>query len=370
MMDSYYSESSGGGGPANSYYHSAEDEVYYDAAPSEQQFQQQQQPMPNLAPSETASGGGSRTDVLKLILYDLNSAIAPRDIRMLSIHTALEEFDHDDELLHDEELELRADHILLQKLTYALSLNPSSIEVGYICSAMECVYRAGRGRLGQSFHEICDALLPLFVEMVHPPPGYSPVQAAAEAREGMRRMSEGLSVDEKNVEGGSVEGGAGRDDNLLHMSQGPQPEAAQDSAAQQTYYGDYDEESAESVEIPSGTGEYFDTMNRMQADSAQTDNGVAPSSGTDNGDFVRDQSERSMGSKSHMIPPGTGEYMEEMKRRVSANEEGAPHTDFGQGDVMDKAMVPDSTSYGTAGAEDGTEQALVLHYPAFVEGGG
>ena len=104
-----------------------------------------------------------RSDVLKLVLYDLNSAIAPRDVRLMAIHAgewgrkgtartasldafeclgaggkansvlfslffhciilpclltqhdrkALEEFDHDDEALHDEELELRADHILL-----------------------------------------------------------------------------------------------------------------------------------------------------------------------------------------------------------------------------------------------------------------
>lgn len=35
-----------------------------------------------------------RSDILKLVLYDLNSAIAPRDIRLMAIHAALEEFDH------------------------------------------------------------------------------------------------------------------------------------------------------------------------------------------------------------------------------------------------------------------------------------
>ncbi|EJK76278.1 hypothetical protein THAOC_01969, partial [Thalassiosira oceanica] len=115
-----------------------------------------------------------RTDVLKLVLYDLNSAIAPRDVRLMAIHAALEEFDHDDEALHDEELELRADHILLQKLTYAMCVDPRGVEVGLICSALEAVYRAGRTRLGRSFHEICDALLPLFVGMVRAPPGAMP----------------------------------------------------------------------------------------------------------------------------------------------------------------------------------------------------
>ena len=35
-----------------------------------------------------------RSDILKLVLYDLNSAIAPKDIRLMAIHAALEEFDH------------------------------------------------------------------------------------------------------------------------------------------------------------------------------------------------------------------------------------------------------------------------------------
>jgi hypothetical protein len=73
----------------------------------------------------------------------------------MAIQAALDEFDHDDDVLHDEELDLRADHILLQKLAYAVCVDPSSEEVGYICSAMEMVYRAGRTRLAQSFHEIC-----------------------------------------------------------------------------------------------------------------------------------------------------------------------------------------------------------------------
>lgn len=167
---SYYGESTGN---MSSYDYNAggdgsgSGDVYYDAnngtmPPSD--GQQQQHPMQS----------HNRTDILKLILYDLNSAVAPRDIRLMAIHSALEEFDHDDETLHDEELELRADHILLQKLTYAMCIDPNSVEVGYLCSAMEAVYRAGRTRLAQSFHEVCDALLPLFVEMIRPPTGYVP----------------------------------------------------------------------------------------------------------------------------------------------------------------------------------------------------
>ena len=47
----------------------------------------------------------------------------------MAIHAALEEFDHDDELFHDEELELRADHILLQKLTHSMCINANLVEV-------------------------------------------------------------------------------------------------------------------------------------------------------------------------------------------------------------------------------------------------
>ena len=113
---------------------------------------------------------GDRTDLLKLILYDLNSAIAPRDLRLLAIRSALDEFDHDNEQWHDEELELRADHILLQKLTFAISVDPRHEEVGYICAALEMVYRAGKTRLAKSFHEICEVILPIFVEMIKRPP--------------------------------------------------------------------------------------------------------------------------------------------------------------------------------------------------------
>ena len=144
-----------------------------------------------------------RTDILKLILYDLNSAIAPRESRLLAIRTALEEFDHDDELLHEEELDLRADHILLQKLTYALSIDPGSEEVGYICSALEAVYRANRERLAQSFHEICDDLLPLLTEMIRPPPsstlrgGRGVVFSLRRQQEQQKQSSAGTTPDDE-----------------------------------------------------------------------------------------------------------------------------------------------------------------------------
>lgn len=205
-------------------------------------------------------------DILKLILYDLNSAIAPRDLRLMAIQAALDEFDHDDEPLHDEELELRADHILLQKLTYALSIDPTGIEVGHICSALECVYRGGRARLAQSFHEICDVLLPLFVDMIRPPAGYNPANISLQRK----------SMNENPGEGGGVD-----TDMKLDMIQ-------ENYSEEKLHYGDDDDddESVESVVIPL---------------HSRTDGLVV---------------------NSVSIPPGTGDYLAELKRRISGEDGG------------------------------------------------
>ena len=222
------------------------------------------------------------SDILKLILYDLNSAIAPRDLRLMAIQAAMDEFDHDDEVLHDEELELRADHILLQKLTYALSIDPKGIEVGHICSALECVYRGGRARLAQSFHEICDVLLPLFVDMIRPPPGYNPANILLQRK----------SMNENTGEGGGVDTSNDMNNDMkLDMIQ-------ENYSEEKPHYGVDDDESAESVAIPLAPSEYFENTNRRPA--GRTD-GL--------GDSVS-------------IPPGTGDYLAELKRRISGDEGG------------------------------------------------
>ncbi|KAL7489934.1 hypothetical protein ACHAW6_015664 [Cyclotella cf. meneghiniana] len=187
------------------------------------------------------SSEGDRSDLLKLILYDLNSAIAPRDIRLMAIRSAMDEFDHDNEQWHDEELELRADHILLQKLTFAISVDPRHEEVGYICAALEMVYRAGKMRLAKSFHEICEVILPIFVEMIKRPP-----------------------LTDKKVEEEAVEE---EKEEVLHAKdefRGIEPNENFDPFAPNAYMRqDDDDESAESVAIPAGTGEYFDHMKNM-----------------------------------------------------------------------------------------------------------
>mmetsp|Transcript_11068 Transcript_11068/g.17058 ORF Transcript_11068/g.17058 Transcript_11068/m.17058 type:complete len:80 (-) Transcript_11068:761-1000(-) len=63
---------------------------------------------------QSSIGGERRSDILKLILYDLNSAIAPQNHRILALQTAISEFDHDEDHKHDEELDLHADKILFQ----------------------------------------------------------------------------------------------------------------------------------------------------------------------------------------------------------------------------------------------------------------
>jgi len=221
-----------------------EEEVYYDA-----QYNYHTDASSNSYNYNALDDDQYRTDILKLILYDLNSAIAPREARLLAICTALEEFDHDDEVLHEEELDLRADHILLQKLTYALSIDPRGDEVGYICSALEAVYRASRERLGQSFHEICDALLPVFVEMIRPPPS-SRGSRGVEFSLRQQQQEQQRESFEKNENGVA-------DSNVSHFN-GAAPQSKHSS-------NNNDEESVESVHnitsttktgiIPPGTGE-------------------------------------------------------------------------------------------------------------------
>ena len=221
------------------------------------------------------------SDILKLILYDLNSAIAPRDLRLMAIQAALDEFDHDDEVLHDEELELRADHILLQKLTYALSIDPTGMEVGHICSALECVYRGGRARLAQSFHEICDVLLPLFVDMIRPPPGYNPANILLQRK----------SMTENTVEEGGVDNTANEMNNDMKLDM-----IQENYSDEKLHYGDDDDdESAESVAIPLAPSEYFENTNRRPAGRTDAD--------------------------SVSIPPGTGDYLAELKRRISGDKD-------------------------------------------------
>lgn len=108
-------------------------------------------------------------DTIRMVLHELNLAIAPRSHRIEAITNVIKEFDHNDELLHDQELDLQADKILFQKLALLYSIDKGSEEVGLIASSLELVYRASRARVALSFSEIGNAILPLFIDMIKAP---------------------------------------------------------------------------------------------------------------------------------------------------------------------------------------------------------
>lgn len=97
---------------------------------------------------------------------ELNASISPKKKRIKALRAAIDEFNHDDPHKHDQELELQADKILFQKLSYCFSVHKHEEEMGLVACAIEMVYRANRGRIALSFQEIGDSILPLFVEMI------------------------------------------------------------------------------------------------------------------------------------------------------------------------------------------------------------
>lgn len=100
------------------------------------------------------------------ILTELNNAISPKEKRAAALQAAIEEFNHDNCHKHDQELELQADKILFQKISYSFTVHKHDEEMGMLACAMEMVYRASRGRVALSFQEVQDSILPLFVEML------------------------------------------------------------------------------------------------------------------------------------------------------------------------------------------------------------
>ena len=97
---------------------------------------------------------------------ELNASISPRKKRIKSLRAAIDEFNHDDPNKHDQELELQADKILFQKLSYCFNVHKYDEEIALVSCALEMVYRANRGRVALSFQEIGDSILPPFVEMI------------------------------------------------------------------------------------------------------------------------------------------------------------------------------------------------------------
>ncbi len=102
-------------------------------------------------------------------IKELNASIAPRAARIEAIQSVIDEFDHNDEIEHDEELDLQADKILFQKLAFLYSIDKGSEEVGLVATALELVYQASRPRVALSFSEIGNVILPLFIDMIKAP---------------------------------------------------------------------------------------------------------------------------------------------------------------------------------------------------------
>jgi len=117
----------------------------------------------------------SRTDGLKVLFYDLNTAISPRENRISTLKSVLDECNHHDAPKHDEELDVCADKILFQKLAFLFCIDKGNDEIGLLACALELVHRASRPRVTLSFNEIGDTTLPLFVEMIRCDVHYPPV---------------------------------------------------------------------------------------------------------------------------------------------------------------------------------------------------
>lgn len=120
----------------------------------------------------------SRSEFLRILLYELNSAIAPRQARLEAIHAVLREFDHNNKQWHDDELDVQADRILFQKIAFAHAVfKASSVanvpaafeEIELVAGALEMVYRASPSRVAVSFSEVGVHMIPLLIGMIHKP---------------------------------------------------------------------------------------------------------------------------------------------------------------------------------------------------------
>lgn len=106
------------------------------------------------------------------ILSELNASIAPSERRLQALYDILQDFDHYDELQHDEELGESADIILFQKLAFCLSLDKSSEEIGLICTCLEMIYtRGSRNGVAESYNEVGagGVAFPLIMEILKRP---------------------------------------------------------------------------------------------------------------------------------------------------------------------------------------------------------
>jgi hypothetical protein len=101
---------------------------------------------------------------------DLHSTITQRD-RLNSLQKALHVFTHDNEELHNFELDVGADKVLCLKLGYAVASYPKnetsiSEEIGLICQCLKHIYKCSSNHRLESFRNIAATeLLPMLIQI-------------------------------------------------------------------------------------------------------------------------------------------------------------------------------------------------------------
>jgi len=144
----------------------------------------------------------SRADLLKVLFYELNTAISPRDNRIAALKSVLHECNHFEPDKHDEELDLYADKILFQKLAFLFTVKKEDDEIGLLACALEMVYRASRSRVALSFSEMGDNTLPLFVDMIRCDVSFPPVPPPLNTSSRSIISSNGDNIEKNNEKNG------------------------------------------------------------------------------------------------------------------------------------------------------------------------
>jgi hypothetical protein len=122
--------------------------------------------------SISSRGAFSKIPIAFSVSYGsgLHSTITQRD-RLDSLHKALQIFSHDNEELHNFELDVGADQVLCLKLGYAVASSPKaetciSKEIGLICQCLKHIYKCSSAHRLESFRNVgATELLPMLIQV-------------------------------------------------------------------------------------------------------------------------------------------------------------------------------------------------------------
>ncbi len=118
----------------------------------------------------THTSNMTRAEAVSNFLFDFNSAIAPKKVRMEAISFASELFFHRDTAAHDEELAVGAGNVMLAKLSYAYCVCPLDEEMAMTSVVFEMILGgASRTAVAKAFDEAGKSIIPLFVDIIQPP---------------------------------------------------------------------------------------------------------------------------------------------------------------------------------------------------------